>query len=101
MCNERYNRSYFASNYLQDIFSKQIYNLRRQVLRELSQITHTLKYGIDSQIFNGAMLSNTLNYGVKIIDSVAAFKREIETSDRDSCLCTICNEFIHISLGIK
>ncbi len=66
------------------------YNLRKQVLCELPQRSHTIKYGINSLRFRGAMLWNTLNDDAKNVASVAAFKKEIKTWDGTSCLCTIC-----------
>ena len=49
-----------------------------------------MKYGLNSLRFRGAMLWNALDDDAKKIESVAAFKKEIKTWDRTSCLCTIC-----------
>ena len=70
-------------------FPNKIYNnyyLRKNVLCELPQRSQTMKYGINSLRFRGAMLWNTLNDDAKKIESVAAFKKEIKTWDRTSCL---------------
>ena len=66
------------------------YNLRKNLLCKLPQSSHTIKYGINSLRFRGAMLWNTLNDDAKKIESVAAFKKEIKTWNGTSCLCTIC-----------
>ena len=66
------------------------YNLRKNVLCELPQRSYTMKYGLNSLRFRGAMLWNALDDDAKKIESVAAFKKEIKTWDGTSCLCTIC-----------
>ena len=53
-------------------------------------MSHTMKDGINSLRFGGAMLWNALNDDAKKIESVAAFKKEIKIWDRTGCLCTIC-----------
>ena len=60
------------------------------VLMLLPQRSYTMKYGLNSLRFRGAMLWNALDDDAKKIESVAAFKKEIKTWDGTSCLCTIC-----------
>ena len=49
-----------------------------------------MKYGINSLRFRGAMLWNALNDDAKMVESAAAFKKEIKTWEGTSCPSTIC-----------
>ena len=65
------------------------YDLRVKDLLELPN-TKTTSYGINSILFRGSILWNSIPDVVKKNQSIASFKEIIKTWNGEKCNCTIC-----------
>ena len=75
-------RNYFNFNNL-------TYELRKASNVNLPE-TWTCRYGINSLLFRGALLWNTLTRNVKENHSVAQFKKIVKGLGNLTCSCVVC-----------
>ena len=64
-------------------------DLRVKDLLQLPK-TKTTSYGINSILFRGSILWNSITDVIKINQGIASFKKIIKTWNGEKCNCTIC-----------
>ena len=77
--------------FMWDMFKRRetTYDLRVKDLLQLPS-TKTTSYGINSILFRGSIMWNSIPDVVKNNQSIASFKKIIKTWNGEKCHCTIC-----------
>ena len=77
--------------FMWDMFKRRetTYDLRVKDLLQLPN-TKTTSYGINSILFRGSILWNSIPDVIKNNQSIASFKKIIKTWTGEKCNCTIC-----------
>ena len=85
--------NHYSPELMWDLFCRkqQPYNLRNQLLTQLPTAKST-RYGINSIIFRGSLIWNTLPNCFKISPTLSIFKNSIKSWKCNYCTCIYCKK---------